>query len=88
MDGSCLRSKGLYSKLILTGYILEGILCILTGATMCIAPNIPVGVFMIATGVAVIIYSLDAEFRTSYFKENERAFSEAVSQTQEKQQQV
>ena len=81
-------TKGLYSKLYLTGYIFEGILFILTGAAMCIAPDIPVGVFMIATGVAVIIYSLDAEFRTSYFKENERAFSEAVSQTQEKQQQV
>ncbi len=81
-------TKGLYSKLYLTGYIFEGILFILTGAAMCIAPDIPVGVFTIAIGVAVIIYSLDAEFRTSYFKENERAFSEAVSQTQEKQQQV
>ena len=46
---------------------------------MCITPEFPVGVYMIAIGVAAIIYSLDAEFHTSYFKENERAFSEAAS---------
>lgn len=72
-------TKGLYSKLDLTALILQGIFCIVSGAAMCITPDIPVGVFMIALGVAEIIYSLDEEFSTSYFKENARAFSEAAS---------
>lgn len=72
-------TKGLYSKLYLTGLIFEGISLIVVGAAYFTIPCVPVGVLIIALGVAVIIYSLNAEFRTSYFKENERAFSEAAS---------
>lgn len=71
-----------FSKFATGYYIFTGVAFIILGGIYCTV-CVPAGIIIMVVGIGIIIGSAVAESHTSGFKENERAFSEAVSKSKE-----